>query len=132
MSWLFQTQVEVALAAADGNLNVAVEILMSQQVLVHHSFFIYNSSRLRVYLFSLKNSWACLQSWKENFCWILVETSLTLLVEYVAALCSITVCLIFGTYLPLTVRSHHITMLTPIKQNWTYVNYTSNIKEYDV
>jgi len=54
--------VEVALAAADGNLNVAVEILMSQQVLVHHSFFIYNSSRLRVYLFSLKNSWACLQS----------------------------------------------------------------------
>lgn len=30
----FQTQVEVALAAADGDLNVAVEILMSQQVLV--------------------------------------------------------------------------------------------------
>lgn len=29
---LFQTQVEVALAAADGDLNVAVEILMSQQV----------------------------------------------------------------------------------------------------
>lgn len=28
----FQTQVEVALAAADGDLNVAVEILMSQQV----------------------------------------------------------------------------------------------------
>ena len=29
---LFQTQVEVAIAAADGDLNVAVEILMSQQV----------------------------------------------------------------------------------------------------
>lgn len=29
---LFQTQVEVALAAADGDINVAVEILMSQQV----------------------------------------------------------------------------------------------------
>jgi hypothetical protein len=29
---LFQTQVEVALAAAEGDLNVAVEILMSQQV----------------------------------------------------------------------------------------------------
>ena len=40
LGW-FQTQVEVALAAADGDLNVAVEILMSQQVLVDH-FFIYN------------------------------------------------------------------------------------------
>lgn len=29
---LVQTQVEVALAAADDDLNVAVEILMSQQV----------------------------------------------------------------------------------------------------
>lgn len=29
---LFQTQVEVALAAADDDLTVAVEILMSQQV----------------------------------------------------------------------------------------------------
>ena len=29
---LFQTQVEVAVAATDGDLNVAVEILMSQQV----------------------------------------------------------------------------------------------------
>lgn len=29
-----QTQVEVALAAAEGDLNVAVEILMSQQVLL--------------------------------------------------------------------------------------------------
>lgn len=35
LSLLFcQTQVEVALAAADGDLNVAVEILMSQQVCV--------------------------------------------------------------------------------------------------
>lgn len=31
---LSQTQVEVALAAAEGDLNVAVEILMSQQVLL--------------------------------------------------------------------------------------------------
>lgn len=30
---LSQTQVEVAVAAADGDLNVAVEILMSQQVI---------------------------------------------------------------------------------------------------
>lgn len=37
----FQTQVEVALAAADGDLNVAVEILMSQQVVVD-VFFIKN------------------------------------------------------------------------------------------
>ena len=29
-----QTQAEVALAAADGDLNVAVEILMSQQVCI--------------------------------------------------------------------------------------------------
>jgi hypothetical protein len=36
----FQTQVEVALAAADGDLNVAVEILMSQQVLVDFFFLI--------------------------------------------------------------------------------------------
>jgi len=43
--------VEVALAAADGNLNVAVEILMSQQVLVHHFIIIYNSLCLHVYLF---------------------------------------------------------------------------------
>lgn len=42
---------EVALAAADGNLNVAVEILMSQQVLVLHFFSIYNSLHLHVYLF---------------------------------------------------------------------------------
>jgi hypothetical protein len=34
----FQTQVEVALAATDGDLNVAVEILMSQQVLVDFFF----------------------------------------------------------------------------------------------
>jgi len=32
--------VEVALAAADGDLNVAVEILMSQQVLVEFLFSI--------------------------------------------------------------------------------------------
>jgi hypothetical protein len=32
--------VEVALAAADGDLNVAVEILMSQQVLVDFFIFI--------------------------------------------------------------------------------------------
>ena len=31
---LFQTQVEVAVAAADGDLNVAVEILMTQQVCI--------------------------------------------------------------------------------------------------
>lgn len=34
LSWNFQTQVEVALAAADGDLNVAVEILMNQQVYI--------------------------------------------------------------------------------------------------
>lgn len=32
---LFQTQVEVALAAADGDLDVAVEILMTQQVCIY-------------------------------------------------------------------------------------------------
>lgn len=31
---VFQTQVEIAMAAADGDTNVAVEILMSQQVFV--------------------------------------------------------------------------------------------------
>lgn len=36
----FQTQVEVALSAADGDLNVAVEILMSQQVHKSGLFFI--------------------------------------------------------------------------------------------
>lgn len=30
--YCFQTQVEVAVAAADGDLNVAVEILMAQKV----------------------------------------------------------------------------------------------------
>lgn len=33
----FQTQVEVALGAADGDLNVAVEILMTQKVISHYS-----------------------------------------------------------------------------------------------
>jgi hypothetical protein len=44
--------VEVALAAADGDLNVAVEILMSQQVLVDFFFFliICNSTHLLNYL----------------------------------------------------------------------------------
>lgn len=42
---LLQTQVEVAVAAADGDLNVAVEILMTQQVCIiyyieqHHVWF---------------------------------------------------------------------------------------------
>jgi len=44
--------VEVALAAADGDLNVAVEILMSQQVLVEFLFsIICNFSHLLSYLF---------------------------------------------------------------------------------
>jgi hypothetical protein len=46
----FQTQVEVALAAADGDLNVAVEILMSQQVPVDFFLIICNSTHLLNYL----------------------------------------------------------------------------------
>lgn len=34
--WTIQTQVEVALAAADGDLNVAVEILSQQVCIVCH------------------------------------------------------------------------------------------------
>lgn len=42
----FQTQVEVALAAADGDLNVAVEILMSQQVWFCYFCVVWDSSCL--------------------------------------------------------------------------------------